>query len=48
MPTPFSGALDDPSWLKPSMTIWTASAQPWAHIDPDIPQFETDFSGYRE
>lgn len=43
-----ASALDDPSWLVPSMTIWTSSAQPWAHIDPDIPQYAGDFDGYRE
>jgi len=35
-----AGTLDDPSWLKPSITIWTKSAQPWAHIDKGIPAFE--------
>ena len=35
-----AGTLDDPSWLKPSLTIWTKSAQPWAHIDKGIPSFE--------
>lgn len=35
-----AGTLDDPSWLTPNMTIWTASSQPWAHIDPNLPKFE--------
>ena len=35
-----AGTLDDPSWLKPSLTIWTKSAQPWAHIDTSIPALE--------
>jgi hypothetical protein len=35
-----AGTLDDPSWLKPSLTIWTKSAQPWALIDAHIPKFE--------
>lgn len=25
-----AGTLDDPSWLKPALEIWTDSAQPWA------------------
>ena len=34
------GTLDDASWLKPSLTMWTKSAQPWAHIDESLPRFE--------
>jgi hypothetical protein len=40
-----AGTLDDRSWLKPSMTLWTKSAPPWAHIDPKIPAFEKDPPG---
>jgi hypothetical protein len=29
-----AGALDDASWLEPSVEVWTGSAQPWA------PRFE--------
>ena len=29
-----AGALDDPSWVAPSIEAWTSSAQPWA------PRFE--------
>ena len=25
-----AGALDDASWLEPSMEVWTSSAQPWS------------------
>ena len=35
-----AGSLDDPSWLKPEMTLWTASAPPWAahaHELPTVP-----------
>lgn len=32
-----AGALDDPSAIKPSMTIWTDSAPPYACIDASIP-----------
>jgi hypothetical protein len=35
-----AGSLDDASWLKPSMHIFTASAQPWARIPEDMDQFE--------
>lgn len=34
-----AGSLDDPSWFKPMGHIWMASAQPWAHPDPQLPQF---------
>ena len=32
-----AGSLDDSSALKITTNIWTASAQPWAHIDPETP-----------
>ena len=35
-----AGTLDDPSWLKPSMHIWTASGQPWAETSPELPKAE--------
>ena len=34
-----AGSLDDPSWFRPAMDIYTASAQPWAHMDPALPKF---------
>lgn len=34
------GVLDDPSWFQSEGSIWTASAQPWHWIDPDLPQAE--------
>ncbi|NJK47276.1 GFA family protein [Candidatus Gracilibacteria bacterium] len=33
------GSLDDPSWFKPTMDIYTASAQPWDYMNPDLPKF---------
>lgn len=36
-----AGTLDDPSWLKLAGNLYTKSAQPWAHIDPNLMQFET-------
>jgi len=32
-----AGALDDPAIGRPEGTIWTASAPPWGHVDPDLP-----------
>jgi hypothetical protein len=36
-----AGSLDDPSWLTLAGAIYTSSAQPWAHIDPNKLKFET-------
>lgn len=33
-----AGTLDDASWVKPAVQIWGASRQPWATIDPAVPQ----------
>lgn len=35
-----TGVLDDPSRFEAQGSIWTASAQPWHHIDPDVPRWE--------
>ena len=32
-----AATLDDPSWLKPTMHIWTSSSQPWAEIGEQLP-----------
>jgi hypothetical protein len=34
-----AGSLDDPSWFQPGMDIYTASAQPWDYMNPDLPKF---------
>ena len=34
-----AGSMDDPSWLEPGMNVFTASAQPWSHLDPALPNF---------
>jgi hypothetical protein len=34
-----AGSLDDPSRFKPNMDFFTASAQPWDHMNPDLPKF---------
>jgi len=33
------GSLDDPSSHKPAMDIYTASAQPWDYMNPELPKF---------
>lgn len=33
-----AASLDDPSWLKPAMHIYTDSAQPWDKIPDDLPR----------
>jgi hypothetical protein len=33
------GSLDDPAPIKPQASVWTEAAQPWHHVDPDIPAF---------
>jgi len=34
-----AGSLDDPSWYRPAMDIYTDSAQPWDYMNPDLPKF---------
>lgn len=34
-----AGSVDDPSWHRPGMDIYTSSAQPWDHMNPDLPKF---------
>ena len=33
------GSLDDPSRYRAEMDIFVASAQPWDHMDPELPKF---------
>jgi hypothetical protein len=35
-----AGNLDDPSSVKPSLNIWTASAPNWACLDPALERTE--------
>ena len=35
----YAASLDDPSWVRPALDIYTASAQPWDHMDPALPKF---------
>lgn len=34
-----AGSLDDPGRFKPSMDFFTHSAQPWDHMNPELPKF---------
>jgi len=34
-----AASLDDPSWHKPAVDIFTSSAQPWDFMHPDLPKF---------
>jgi hypothetical protein len=34
-----AGSLDDPSLYKPTLDIFTSSAQPWDHMDPTLAKF---------
>ena len=33
-----AASLDDPSWFRPAMDIYTDSAQPWDAMNPDLPK----------
>jgi hypothetical protein len=34
-----AGSLDEPSEFRPTMDLYTASAQPWDYMNPDLPKF---------
>jgi hypothetical protein len=34
-------SFDDPSFFKPEADIFVKSAQPWDHMDPALPKFDT-------
>lgn len=34
-----AGSLDDPSGFQPKVDCYTASAQPWDYMNPDLPKF---------
>ena len=34
-----AASLDDPSGYRPNAALWTASAQPWAHLNSELPKF---------
>ena len=33
-----AGSLDDPSAYRPVMDVYISSAQPWDHMDPNVPK----------
>ena len=35
-----ASSLDDPRLFRPQFDIFTSDAQPWAHMDPELPKFE--------
>lgn len=35
-----AGSLDDPSQFQPMIDFYTASAQPWDYMNPDLPKFD--------
>jgi hypothetical protein len=36
-----ASALDDPSLVTPQVAIFQRSAQPWDHVNPALPKFDT-------
>lgn len=36
------GSVDDPSWFRPTMDLYTASAQPWDDMNPALQKFDTE------
>ncbi len=34
-----AGSLDDPSWVVVGSSYWSASAQAWSPVDPELPSF---------
>ena len=34
-----ASSLDDPSWFRPTMDLFTAFAQPWDHMNPELRKF---------
>ena len=40
-----AAALDDASWVSPVSSFWSASAQPWGHVDTSIAAFEANPAG---
>jgi hypothetical protein len=35
-----AGSLDDPGRYRPQFVCWTAAAQAWDRLDPDVPTFD--------
>ena len=41
-----AGTLDDTSWLRPSVHLWTDSAQPWVALPDGDVRFEMQPANY--
>lgn len=41
-----AGTLDDGSWVKPDMHIYTAAKQPWVLVEDSLPQSDRAPDGY--
>ena len=35
-----TASLDDPSWFKPQMDVWTCDAHPWDEMNPALAKLE--------
>ena len=35
-----TASLDDPSWFKPQVDVWTSDAHPWDQMNPALAKFE--------
>ena len=35
-----TASLDDASWFKPQMDVWTCDESGWYQMDPELPKFE--------
>ena len=35
-----TASLDDPSWFKLQMDVWTSDAHSWDQMNPALPKFE--------
>jgi len=35
-----TASLDEPSWFKQQMDVWTCDAHPWDQMNPALPKFE--------
>ena len=42
-----AGSLDDTTWIASVGHLWTRSAQPWLHIEPDALAHETQPEDFR-
>ena len=40
----YAGSLDDPGFYQPSRDIFVASAQPWDHMDPEVPKYDRQWT----